>query len=86
VTRRRMPDPHNPANDGWWAAYDRLDAIAAEARAIADAARNARDRFRAGTSPDPDGVLADRLDRWTWQADSLASITPALLLPAEDVS
>ncbi|HUG84032.1 MAG TPA: hypothetical protein VMM13_05680 [Euzebya sp.] len=88
MTRRRplppLPDPWDPANDCWWAAYDRLDAIAADARAIADAARTARDRLRAGTTPDLE-VLADRLRRWKWQADSLAIIAHPTLL-ARDAS
>lgn len=66
----RWPDPYDPAGDLWWPTHDRIEAIASDAARIAEAARVALARLRAGHNPDLDG-LADRLDRWRWTRDSL---------------
>jgi hypothetical protein len=68
--RRELPDPYDPAHDGWWQAHDRLEVIASDAASIAAAARAARAAFCAGGSPHLD-VLAQRLNHWRWDRRSL---------------
>lgn len=65
-----LPDPHDPANQLWWQAHDRLHALAEHALSVARVATAAYLDFRQGRHLRLD-VLVAEVDRWCWNSPSL---------------